>query len=137
MLPSDIVAEAANNSLIGIVGRTVLSVCVNGRQLSDQTFYVANDMNEVILGLDWCMSRRCVICTPNLLINFPDGSVVLLLIHDSSIADPMSVVLYDDIEIPGNYVIIQRAKVKTPFINESDLEPNISLAERGVLVARF
>ena len=50
MLPSDIVAEAANNSLIGIVGKTVLSVCVNGRQLSDQTFYVANDMKEIILG---------------------------------------------------------------------------------------
>ena len=28
MLPSDIVAEAANTSLIGIVGKTVLSVCV-------------------------------------------------------------------------------------------------------------
>ena len=40
MLPSDIVAEAANNSLIGIVGKTVLSICVNGRQMSEQTFYV-------------------------------------------------------------------------------------------------
>ena len=136
MLPSDIVAEAANNSLIGIVGKTVLSVCVNGRQLSDQTFYVANDMKEIILGLDWMMSRHCVIDMPKLLISFPDGSAAPLLIHDSSIVDPMSVVLCEDIEIPGNHEVIKRAKVKTPFINDSILEPNISLAERGVLIAR-
>ena len=136
MLPSDIVAEAANNSLIGIVGKTVLSVCVNEKQLSDQTFYVANDMNEIILGLDWLMSLHCIIDTSELVIRFPDGSVAPLLIHDSSIADPMSVVLCNDIEIPGNHEVIQRAKVKTPCINDSILEPNISIAQRGVLVAR-
>ena len=128
MLPSDIVAEAANNSLIGIVGKTVLSVCVNGRQLSDQTFYVANDMKEIILGLDWMMSRHCVIDVPKLLISFPDGSAAPLLIHDSSIVDPMSVV---PCEIPGNHEVIKRGKVKTPFINDSILEPNLPVDVRG------
>ena len=53
------------------------------------------------------------------------------------IADPMSVVLCDDIEIPRKHEVIQRAKVKSTFITESILERNISLPQRGVLVVLF
>ena len=93
-------------------------------------------MKEIILGLDWVMSRHCVINTPKLLISFPDDSAPPLLIHDSTTVDPIFAALCDDIEIPGNHEVIQTAKVKTPFSNDSILEPNISLAERAALVAR-
>ena len=40
-----------------------------------------------------------------------------------------------DIEIPGWHEIIQKAHVRNPMINESILEPNYNLAEKGVFVA--
>ena len=50
LTPSDIVAEAANNSPIGILGKTTLDVTVEPGQLFSQEFYVANEMlSEIIL----------------------------------------------------------------------------------------
>ena len=77
------------------------------------------------------MSRHCVIDMPKLLISFPDGSAAPLLILDSSIVDLMSVVLCEDIEMPGNHEVIKMGKVKTPFINDSILEPNLPVDVRG------
>ena len=137
LLPSDIVAEAANNSPIGVVGKSVLSIDIDGKQQFQQTFYVANDIsNEIILGLDWLTNCHCVIDTPKLLIEFPDGSKAPLLLNDSSIPDPAAVILCDDTEIPGRHEVIRRAKVKGVFLAESIVEPNVSLAEKGILVAR-
>ena len=54
LLPSDIVAEAANNSPIGILGKINLFIEVNDAQKSNHEVYVANEMvSEVILGLSY------------------------------------------------------------------------------------
>ena len=136
LLRSDIVAEAANNSPIGILGKTVLSVDVEGKQQCNQEFYVANDMmNAIIFGLDWLLSCSCVIDIEKLLISFPDGTQQALLINDSAMSDPTNVTLCEDIEIPAKHEIIQTACIKGPFIDESILEPNSNLVEKGILIA--
>ena len=57
MTPSDIVAEAADNSPIGILGKIFLDVKVNYGHESSHEFYVAGDIgSEIILGLDWLMN---------------------------------------------------------------------------------
>ena len=62
LLKLPIVAEAANNSPIGVVGKTILSVDIDGQQRGPQTFYVANDIsNEIKLELDWLKNCQCVI----------------------------------------------------------------------------
>ena len=135
--PSDIIADAANNSPIGVDGKTLLSVDVDGHQQGPQTFYVANDIsNEIILGLDWLTNCQCVINTSKLLIEFPDRAKAPLLLNDSSIPDPTAVILCDDTEIPPKHEVIRRAKVKGVFLTDSSIEPNIALAEKGILVAR-
>ena len=127
-MPSDIVAEFVNNSPIRVVGKSILSIYIDGKQQCQQTFYVANDIsNEIILRLDWLTNCHCVIDTSKLLIEFLDGSKAPLLLNDSSIPDPTAVILCDDIEIPGRHEVIRRAKVKGVFLAESIVEPNVSL----------
>ena len=134
--PSDIVAEAANNSPVGILGKVNLSIEVNDAHKSNHEFYVANEMlSEVILGLDWLVNNQVVIDTANMLMKFPDSKCQSLLMFDAALKDPTVVVLSDDIEIPGRHEIVQTAHIRNPIISESILEPNFDLAERGVLVA--
>eukprot|EP00794_Sanderia_malayensis_P002500 gene2500-2883_t len=105
--PSDIVAEAANNSPIGILGKVNLLVEVNGAHEINQEFYVANEMlSEVILGLDWLVNNKVIIDTANMVMKFPDATCQPLLMFDASLKDPTVVVLSDDIEIPGRHEII-------------------------------
>ena len=136
LLPSDIVAEAANNSPIGILGKVNVLLEVNDTQRSYHEFYVVSEMiSEVILGLDWLMNHQVVIDTSKMLLKFPDSHCQPLTVHDSSLKNPAVVELSDDIEIPGRHEIIQTAHVRNPMINESVLEPNFNLAEKGVFVA--
>ena len=136
LLPSDIVAEAANNSPIGILGKVNMLLEVNDMQRSNHEFYVASEMiSEVILGLDWLMNHQVIIDTSKMLLKFPDSHCQPLTVHDSSLKNPAVVELSDDVEIPGRHEIIQTARIRNPMINESVLEPNFDLAEKGVLVA--
>ena len=136
LLPSDIVAEAANNSPIGILGKTKLFIEVDDAHKSNHEFYVASEMlSEVILGLDWLVNNQVVIDTANMLMKFPDSKCQPLLVFDAALKDPTVVVLSDDIEIPGRHEIVQTAHIRNPIISESVLEPNFDLAEKGVLVA--
>ena len=48
----------------------------------------------------------------------------------------ISVTQCEDIEIPAKHEIIQTACIKGPFIDESILEPNSKLVEKGILIAR-
>ena len=62
LLPSDIVAEAANNSPIGILGKTTLTVEVHEGLRSTHEFYVAAEItSEIILGLDWLLTNDVVV----------------------------------------------------------------------------
>ena len=136
LLPSDIVAEAANNSPIGTLGKVNVLLEVNDTQRSNHEFYVAIEMiSEVILGLDWLMNHQVIIDTSKMLLKFPDSHCQPLTVHDSSLKNPAVVELSDDVEIPGRHEIIQTARIRNPMISESVLEPNFDLAEKGVLVA--
>ena len=136
LLPSDIVAEAANNSPIGILGKVNVLLEVNDTQRSYHEFYVASEMiSEVILGLDWLMNHQVVFDRSKMLLTFPESRCQPLTVRDSSLKNHAVVELSDDIEIPGRHEIIQRAHVRHPIINDSVLEPNFNLAEKGVFVA--
>ena len=133
---SDIVAEAANNSPIGILGKVNLLLEVNEAHKMHQEFYVANEViSEVILGLDWLINNKVTIDTANLLLTFPDLTHQPLTIYDASLKDPFAVVLGDDIEVPARHEIIQTARIRNPIITENVLEPNFALAAKGVFVA--
>ena len=137
LTPSDIVAEAANNSPIGILGKTTLDVSVEPGQLFSQEFYVANEMlSEIILGLDWVMSNKVKVDLSRMVLVFPNDVTKSLFVFDSNVPDPLAVVLDKDIEVPAQHEVFQTARVKSPTISESILEPNMTLSSKGVLVAR-
>ena len=136
LVPSDIVAEAANNSTIGILGRVELPVAVNGSE-NMQEFYVASDIKtDIILGLDWIINCRAKIDAASMLLHLPNAISQRIAVFDSAITDPTAVVLHEDIEIPGRHEICQTARIKNPINADSLLEPNPKLVEKGVLVAR-
>ena len=135
--PSDIVAEAANNSPIGILGKTTLNVQIDENKKSSHDFYVANEMvSEVILGLDWLITNKVNVDMAGMVLKFPDGTTKPLCLFDSTIADPLAVVLDEDLVIPARHEVFKTAQVRNPTLNESILEPNMNLSGKGVLVAR-
>ena len=73
LLLSDIVAQAANNSIIGILGRVELPVAVNGSENMHE-FYVATDIKiDIILGLDWIINCRATISAASMLLHLPNA----------------------------------------------------------------
>ena len=137
LTPSDIVAEAANNSPIGILGKTALDVKDDPGHISCHEFYVASDMiSEIILGLDWLMSNKVNVDLSRMVLTFPDLSTKPLSVFDSTVLEPLAVVLDEDIEVPAKHEIFQTARIRNPTISESILEPNMKLSGKGVLVAR-
>ena len=137
LTPSDIVAEAANNSPIGILGKTALDVKVDPGHISCHELYVASDtISEIILGLDWLMSNKVNVGLSGMVLTFPDLSTKPLSVFDSTVSEPLAVVLDEDIEVPAKHEIVQTARIRNPTISESILEPNMKLSGKGVLVAR-
>ena len=137
LTPSDIVAEAANNSPIGILGKTTLGVTVESGQSFSHEFYVANELlSEIILGLNWLTSNKVKVDLSRMVLVFPNQSTKSLFVFDSNVPDPSAVVLDEDIEVPAQHEVFQTARVKNPTISESILEPNMTLPSKGVLVAR-
>ncbi|CAB4023488.1 zinc finger GIS2 [Paramuricea clavata] len=75
LFPSDIVAEAANNSPIEILGKTTLNVQFDENNKSSHDFYVANEMvSEIILGLDWLVTNKVNVDMAEMVLKFPDGT---------------------------------------------------------------
>ncbi|CAB3986622.1 Transposon Ty3-G Gag-Pol poly [Paramuricea clavata] len=137
LFPSDIVAEAANNSPIGILGKTTLNVQFDENNKSSHDFYVANEMvSEIILGLDCLVTNKVNVDMAEMVLKFPDGTTKPLCLFDSTIADTLGVVLDEDLVVPAKHEVFKTARVRNPTLNESILEPNMNLSGKGVLVAR-
>ncbi|CAB4011611.1 Retrovirus-related Pol poly from transposon [Paramuricea clavata] len=137
LFPSDIVAEAANNSPIGILGKTTLNVQFDENNKSSHDFYVANEMvSEIILGLDWLVTNKVNVDMAEMVLKFPDGTTKPLCLFDSTIAGPLGIVLDEDLVVPAKHEVFKTARVRNPTLNESILEPNMNLSGKGVLVAR-
>ena len=126
-------AEAANNSPIGILGKTTLNVKFDENHKSTPDFYVAS---EIILGLDWLVANKVNIDMAEMVLKFPDGTTKPLCLFDSTLTDPLGVVLDEDLVVPAKHEVFKTAGVQNPTLNESILEPNINLSGKGVLVAR-
>jgi hypothetical protein len=125
LTPSDVVAEAANNSPIGILGKTALDVKFDTGHISCHEFYVASDMiSEIIFGLDWLMSNKVNVDLSIMVLTFPDLSTKPLSVFDSTVSEPLAVVLSEDIECPAKHEIFQTARIRNRTISESVLGPN-------------
>ena len=125
LTPSDIVAEAANNSPIGILGKTALDVKVDPGHISCRHFYVASDIiSEIVLGLDWLMSNKVNVDLSRMVLTFPDLSTKPLSVFDSTVSEPLAVVLDEDTEVPAKHEIFQTARIRNRTISESVLGPN-------------
>ena len=135
--PSDIVAEAANNSSIGILGKTTLNVKFDENHKSTHDFYVANEMaSEIILGLDWLVANKVNVDMAEMVLKFPDSTSKPLCLFDSTLTDSLGVVLDQDLVVPAKHEVFKTARVRNPSLNESILEPNMNLSRKGVLVVR-
>ena len=125
LLPSDIVAEAANNSPIGILGKTTLNVQLDENKSSVHEFYVATEMvSEVILGLDWLVTNKVSVDMADMVLKFPDGATKPLCLFDSTLSDPQAVVLEEDLVVPAKHEVVKTGRIRNPTLNESVLEPN-------------
>ena len=69
-----------------------------------------------------------------MVLTFSDLSTQPFSVFDSSVSDPLSVVLDEDIEVSAKHKILQIAGIKNPTISESVLELNMKLSGKGVLV---
>jgi hypothetical protein len=93
LTPTDIVAEAANKSPMGILGKTALDVKVDPGHISCHEFYVASDMiSEIILGLDWLMSNKVNVDLSIMVLTFLDLYTKTLSVFDSTVSEPLAVV---------------------------------------------
>ena len=110
LAPSDVVAEAANNSPIGILGKTTFDVAVDPGHLSSDEFYVASEMlSEIILGLDWLMRNKVNVHLSRMWLVFPNQSTKSLSGFDSSLSELSGVVLDEDLEVPAEHEVFQTA----------------------------
>ena len=69
----------------------------------------------------------------DMVLKFPDGVTKPLCLFDSTLSD---LVLEEDLAVPAKHEVFQTGRIRNPTLNESVLEPNANLSEKGVLVAR-
>eukprot|EP00794_Sanderia_malayensis_P006721 gene6721-7481_t len=135
LMPSDIVAEAANNMPLGILGKTFVKLVCSGHEF-DVEFYVVDRMSQdILLGLNWLVDHEITLCVKEKKMLFADGKEIKLFLYDSSLLDP-DVVLAEDVLVPDQHEVISRAKLSNASISDALLEPNVDLTSKGVVVAR-
>ena len=93
-------------------------------------------VSEVILGLDWLVINKVSVDMADMVLKFPDGVTKPLCFFDSTLSDPLAVVLEEDLVVPAKHEVVQTGHIRNPTLNESVLEPNVNLSKKGVLVAR-
>jgi hypothetical protein len=59
-----------------------------------------------------------------MVLTFPDLSTKPLSVFDSTVSEPLAVVLDEDTEVPAKHEIFQTARIRNRTISESVLEPN-------------
>ena len=116
------------------MGKTTLNVQLDENKSSVHEFYVATEMvSEDILGLDWLVTNKVSVDMADMVLKFPDGATKPLCLFDSTLSDPLAVVLEEDLVVPANDEVVQTGRIRNPTLNESVLEPNVNLSEKGVL----
>ena len=133
--PSDIVAEAANNMPLGILGKATMKLVCSGHEF-DVEFYVVDKMSQdILLGLNWLVDHGITIFVNERKMSFADGKELKLFLYDSSLLDP-DVALCEDVVVPAKHEVISWARLSNPSLSDQILEPNGDLANKGVVVAR-
>ena len=132
--PPDIVAEAANNMPLGILGKACMTLVCSGYEC-DVEFYVVDRMSQdILLGLNWLVKHEIALFVKEKKMLFANGKEIRLFLYDSSLLEP-DVVLTEDVLVPGQHEVIRLAQLSNPSISDGILEPNRDLTEKGVIVA--
>ena len=115
LVPSDIVAEAANGLPIAILGKTHLNLTIDTITYEYEEFYVAEKSpSDVLLGLSWIINSGVIIDARARQLQFPSGQTVSLRLdeEDSKSSASSKVCLIEDQEIPGRHEVILPARVQ-------------------------
>lgn len=92
--------------------------------------------SEIILGLDWLIANEVNVDMAEMILKFPDRTSKPLCLFDSTLADPLGVILDEDLVVPAKHKVFKTALMRNPNLNESILEPSMNLSGKGVLVAK-
>ena len=136
LLPSDVVAEAANNMPLGILGRSILQFECAGIVFKQEFYIVEHMAQEILVGLNWMLETKIDLQIGGRKLLFQDGKFCDLFLYDSSLMYPGVVSLGENLEIPAGHDVICPANIGNPFVNECILETNGYLSEKDVVVAR-
>ena len=106
--PPDIVAEAANNMSLGILGKACMTLVCSGYEC-DVEFYVVDRMSQdILLGLNWLVKHEIALFVKEKKMLFANGKEIRLFLYDSSLLEP-DVVLTEDVLVPGQQEVIRLA----------------------------
>ena len=123
LFPSDVVAEAANNMPLGILGRSKLQFECAGLKF-EQEFYIVEHMaHEILIGLNWMLENKVNLQVGERKLLFEDGSSCDLFLRDASLMYPgvVEFSLSEDLDVPAGHEVVCPAKVKNPFVeNETE-----------------
>ena len=79
-------------------------------------FYVANEMAfEIILGLDWLVANKVNVDMAEMVLKFPAGTTKPLCLFDSTLTDPLGVVLDEDLLSQRKMKFSKQLGCKTPL----------------------
>ena len=90
--------EAANGTTIGVVGEVDLEVSIAGRNIMSR-FIVWDQVDEVILGVDWLQSNDCSIQFSRYLMKI--GEVAIPLLKKCTKYRCNRIILQEEVIIPG------------------------------------
>ena len=79
----------------------------------------------------WLINLNVVMA--EMVLKFPGGTSKPLCLFDSTLTDPLGVVLDEDLVVPAKHEIFKTARVRNPTLNESILEPNMNLSGKEVV----
>ena len=114
LLPSDVVAEAANNMPLGILGRSILQFECAGIGF-EQEFYIVEHMaHEILIGLNWMLENKVDLQVGARKLLFGNGNSCDLFLYDSSFMHPGVVSLCEDLEVPAVSDWLERGLVGRP-----------------------
>ena len=127
--PSGRTLRAANGTIINLLGewKTVVKL---GSLLSPVTFLVSDQVDEVLLGIDWMRAQRCLLSFDDLTLTLHGQCFPLL--KRMAVNRCHRLILQEEVRLPGNCEIITKGKILYANLRQSN--PETWLTETGECV---
>ena len=134
--PSGRTLRAANGTIINLLGewKTVVKL---GSLLSPVTFLVSDQVDEVLLGIDWMRAQRCLLSFDDLTLTLHGQCFPLLKRMAGNRCHRL--ILQEEVRLPGNCEIITKGKIVYANLRQSNPETWLNETDEcvpGVRTAR-